>query len=77
MMKILACIVALSPAFILLVVDGVKCGGPLSSNCLGDSNIRYDPDAASNAAVDQPPVWKKFQGYFMGTGTFQIVPEGS
>lgn len=68
-------LIFLFSAFTFSFADAVSCGGPLTSDCLGDSDIRYDPDV-SNAAVDQAPIWKKYQGYFIGSGDFQVIPEG-
>jgi hypothetical protein len=48
-----------------------KCGRPLTTACLGDTDIGYDPDA-SNAAVDQAVIWKKANGYYVEEGTAQL-----
>jgi hypothetical protein len=60
-MQLFALIVAIFSTLTLSFVDGVTCGGSLTSDCLGDSDIHYDPDV-SNAAVDQAPIWMQFQG---------------
>jgi hypothetical protein len=53
-----------------------KCGGTLTTACLGDTDIRYDPDV-SNALVDQAEIWKKSAGYFVEVGTIQIEIPGT
>jgi hypothetical protein len=52
------------------------CGRPLTTACLGDTDIRYDPDV-SNAIVDQAEVWKKTAGYFTSVGTVQSIIPGT
>jgi len=57
-------------AFFLLLPPSalaIKCGRPLTTACLGDTDIRYDPDS-SNSAIDQDPVWRRMQGLFRGEG---------
>jgi hypothetical protein len=53
-----------------------KCGGTLTTDCLGDTDTRYDPDV-SNALVDQAEIWKKTAGYFVETGTIEIEIPGT
>jgi len=51
------------------LVSGYRCGRPLTTACLGDTDKRYDPDS-SNDLLDQAPVWSKFGGYYRGVGSF-------
>lgn len=61
-------------ALLLLVLprsEAIKCGRPLTTACLGDTDIRYDPKS-SNRASDQDPIWSKFRGLFRGEGQLRF-----
>lgn len=45
------------------VVSAVQCGQWYSTDCLADTDIRYDKDA-SDAFFDQNPIWEKFNGFW-------------
>ncbi|KAL7548956.1 hypothetical protein ACHAWF_014082, partial [Thalassiosira exigua] len=45
------------------VVEAVKCGTPLTTECLGDSDIRYDADY-TKYLKEQDPRWADFEGYW-------------
>jgi len=54
----------------------LECGGPISTPCLGDSDIRYD----SNYLVDliaQDPLWDAFEGYWKITSFITVDNEGN
>lgn len=61
----------LASIFFLPSAFALQCGQPLTTPCLGATDIRYNAEA-SNDAIDQAEVWKKFGGYFVGTGKVQI-----
>lgn len=46
-------------------VQAVKCGQWHSTECLGDTDKRYDPDFA-NSIVEQEALWGKQAGYWKG-----------
>jgi hypothetical protein len=52
----------------------VECGNWYSTNCLGETDIRYDPDA-SNIITDQNPAWSKFDGLYEATA-INYGPDG-
>lgn len=53
-------------ALVLLVLiskaNALKCGTPLTTDCVKDSDIRYDPDY-TNDLLKQAPVWEKRTGF--------------
>lgn len=57
-------------------VAALKCGRPLTTKCLGDTDIRYNKHA-SNSAKDQSVVWTKMEGWFRGVGSIRIGVEQS
>ena len=57
-------------------VAALKCGRPLTTKCLGDTDIRYNKQA-SNSAKDQSVVWTKMEGWFRGVGSIRIGVEQS
>lgn len=52
-------------------VHSIKCGKPLTTACLGDTDIRYDPDS-SNVAADQSLRWSRSLGLYIGEGTIRV-----
>lgn len=74
-MKVINYILNFRVAALLLthlpVSEAIKCGRPLTTACLGDTDIRYDPKS-SNAAADQAPVWPKLAGLFRGDGQVRV-----
>ena len=45
-----------------------KCSTWATEDCIGDIDIRYDPDASTNL-VDLHPLYKEMQGLWVGTFT--------
>jgi hypothetical protein len=43
--------------------DALKCGGPLTSPCLGETDKRYDPNIPSSI-IEQDPTWKQYEGFW-------------
>jgi hypothetical protein len=53
---------------------GLKCGTALTTVCLGDTDVRYDPKA-SNDLMDQSSVWSRIDGFYIGGGTRQTFDQ--
>ena len=43
----------------------------ITKPCVGDTDVRYDPNSSNNA-MDQAVVWSKMSGYFRGTGQMRV-----
>lgn len=56
-------------------VVSLKCGGVFTKPCVGDKDIRYDPDA-SNLVVDHSPLFHRLVGFQVAEGTIQSVISG-
>lgn len=66
------------PLALLVVVSQIEqcaaqisCGGLVTTACVGDTDVRYNRHASNNA-IDQHPLWDKFNGYFRGAGEFKV-----
>jgi hypothetical protein len=66
------------PIFLFLLpaaASAFSCGGKLTEDCLGETDIRYDEDA-SNTLTDQAPVYKITEGYYDCTQNFYDATTG-
>lgn len=46
-----------------MFAEGVSCGSPLTTECLGDTDVRYD-NSHTNDLKEQDPRWGTFEGYW-------------
>lgn len=57
------------------VAEAVKCGTPLTTECLADSDIRYDAGYTTDLK-EQDPRWENFEGYWKAE-TFAVDNDGN
>lgn len=60
------CIRLVALAFLFIPSGAVRCGKWFSNACLGETDVRYDPDY-TNTIKDQNPIWAKQEGFWIGT----------
>jgi len=50
---------------------GIKCGRPLTRACLGETDVRYDPESSNNVG-DQASIWTRSAGLYRGVGQLRV-----
>lgn len=55
------------------VVEAVKCGTPLTTKCLSDSDVRFDADY-TNDLKGQDPRWANLEGYWKVCVQLSLFP---
>jgi hypothetical protein len=54
----------------------VRCGKWFSSDCLAETDVRYDK-SYTNSIQEQDDIWSKFEGYWVNIGIKNIDSEGN